>query len=321
MLARGSAARVLCECSGWAEMVVVGSRGHGGVAGQRLGSVASDVAAYGHGPMVMIRGQWTVADHPPGPVVVGVDESLGSRAAIRFAFAEAELHGAPLLAVCAVADSPDVLGGAREMEAEFSKAVARWEKEHPHVTVQRQIAQASPRTALLTAATGAQLLVVGCRGREGIPGMKLGSVAQAMLHYAPCPVAVTHPADSVEQGSSPFRVKPPSLHSSPGSPRSAWAPRFAWPAVPPPPGVFAERLRPVTVWSLFRRPPKGFPSPGRWAIQSGSRPGGPILLGERGAGVDLLPSGGMPDWLLTGSDLAIHCDFSVPFSQGFTIRG
>jgi len=198
MLARGSAARVLCECSGWAEMVVVGSRGHGGVAGQRLGSVASDVAAYGHGPMVMIRGQWTVADHPPGPVVVGVDESLGSRAAIRFAFAEAELHGAPLLAVCAVADSPDVLGGAREMEAEFSKAVARWEKEHPHVTVQRQIAQASPRTALLTAATGAQLLVVGCRGREGIPGMKLGSVAQAMLHYAPCPVAVTHPADSVE---------------------------------------------------------------------------------------------------------------------------
>lgn len=198
MLARGSAARVLCECSGWAEMVVVGSRGHGGVAGQRLGSVASDVAAYGHGPMVMIRGQWTVADHPPGPVVVGVDESLGSRAAIQFAFAEAELHGAPLLAVCAVADSPDVLGGAREMEAEFSKAVARWEKEHPHVTVQRQIAQASPRTALLTAATGAQLLVVGCRGREGIPGMKLGSVAQAMLHYAPCPVAVTHPADSVE---------------------------------------------------------------------------------------------------------------------------
>lgn len=201
ILARGSAARVLCERSVTAEMVVVGSRGQGGVAGLLLGSVACEVAAYGHGPVVMIRGQWKIADHPPGPVVVGIDESPQSRATIEFAFSEAQLHRAPLLAVCAVMDSPDTLGGAREMEAEFSQAMARREKEHPNVVVQRQIAQASPRTALLSAATGAQMLVVGCRGREGVPGMKLGSVAQAMLQYAPCPVAVIHPAGNRDSAS------------------------------------------------------------------------------------------------------------------------
>jgi nucleotide-binding universal stress UspA family protein len=110
-----------------------------------------------------------------------------------FAFREAELHKVPLLAVCALADAPGVLGGAREMEAAFSRAIALLEKEHPDVTVLRHVAQGLPRTALLTAASEAQLLVVGCRGLGGVHGMSLGSVAQAMLHHAPCPVAVIRP--------------------------------------------------------------------------------------------------------------------------------
>jgi len=198
MLAGGSAVSVLCELSVTADMVVVGPRGQGGVTGLPLGSVAAEVAAYGRGAVVMIRGQWKIADHPPGPVVVGVDESSESRRVTEFAFSEAQLHKAPLLAVCAVADSPEILGGARALEAEFSQAMTLREKEHPNLIVQRQIAQASPRTALLAAATGAQMLVVGCRGRGGIQGMKLGSVAQAMLQYAPCPVAVIHPAGDVD---------------------------------------------------------------------------------------------------------------------------
>ena len=193
VLARGPAARVLCERGGTAEMVVAGSRGHGGVVGLRLGSVAWQVAMHGHGPVVVVRGQGHVADHAPGPVVVGLDLSPASRAVAAFAFREAELHGVPLLAVCALADAPGMLGGAREMEADFSRAMARVEKEHPDVTVLRQVTQGSPRGALLAAAAEAQLLVVGCRGRGGIHGMSLGSVAQAMLHHAPCPVAVIRP--------------------------------------------------------------------------------------------------------------------------------
>ena len=201
VLARGPAARVLCERGGTAEMVVAGSRGHGGVAGQRLGSVAWQVAMHGHGPVVIVRGQWHVADHAPGPVVVGLDLSPASRAVAAFAFREAELHGVPLLAVCALADAPGMLGGAREMEADFSHAITLLEKEHPDVTVLSHVAQGSPRTALLVAASEAQLLVVGCRGRGGVHGMSLGSVAQALLHHAPCPVAVVRPPAGADRGS------------------------------------------------------------------------------------------------------------------------
>jgi len=55
-----------------------------------------------------------------------------------------------------------------------------------------QVTPGQPRTALLDAASDAQLLVVGARGRGGVRGMLLGSVSEAMLHHASCPVGVVH---------------------------------------------------------------------------------------------------------------------------------
>jgi nucleotide-binding universal stress UspA family protein len=192
------AARALCERSRAAEMVVVGSCGHGGLAGQRLGSVPWHLAAHGHGRIVVVRGTWRPVNESPGPVVAGVDGSPASWAAITFAFEEAALRDVPLVAVCALADAPGVLGGARRMEEGFSSAMTLQEKEHPEVTVLRQVTVGSPRSALLTAAAGAQMLVLGVRGLGGLNGMTLGSVAQVLLHYAPCPVAIVHP--SAHQG-------------------------------------------------------------------------------------------------------------------------
>ncbi len=189
-LLRRAAAEVLCEQSGTAEMVVVGSHGHGGVAGLELGSVAWQVAGHGHGPVVVVRGQWRPPNQGAGPVVAERTDPPAAQAAIAFAVREAALRATPLLVVCALADSPSVLGGARQMEADFSAAMDLQEKEHPEVTVLRQVDAGTPRTALLSAATGAQLLVVGFRGRGGLDDMSLGSVARAMLHHAPCPVAV-----------------------------------------------------------------------------------------------------------------------------------
>jgi nucleotide-binding universal stress UspA family protein len=194
LLVEGSAAAVLCELSADADMVVVGSRGHGGVTGLLLGSVSSQVAAHAHGRVVVVRGHWRGASgYPPGPIVVGADGSAASRAAVDFAFEEAALHDAPLLAVCALADAPAGLGGARDRQDAFEEAITGWEKEHSEVTVLRRVALGGARDALLTAAYDAQMLVVGARGRGGVQGMMLGSVSRAALDHAPCPVGVVHP--------------------------------------------------------------------------------------------------------------------------------
>ncbi|MGZ4618527.1 MAG: universal stress protein [Frankiaceae bacterium] len=193
LLASGPAARVLCEQSASADMVVVGSIGNGGLAGLLLGSVSSQVAAHARGRVVVVRGHWRpAAGSVPGPVVVGADGSAASQEALAFGFEEAAVSEAGLLAVCALADAADCLGGARRLESDFEHVLALAEKEHPEVTVTRQVAHGSPRAALLAAAAQAQLLVVGARGRGGIKGMLLGSVSQVMLQHAPCPVGVVH---------------------------------------------------------------------------------------------------------------------------------
>jgi nucleotide-binding universal stress UspA family protein len=194
LLADGPAARVLCQYSADADMVVVGSRGCGGLPGMLLGSVSQQVAAHARGRVVVVRGHWhAAAEYAPGPVVAGADGSAASRAAIAFAVEEALLREVPLLAVCALADAPGSLGGAGRMQEAFDQDIARCEKEHPELTILRQVTPGQPRTALLDATSDAQLLVVGSRGRGGVEGMLLGSVSRAVLHHARCPVGVVHP--------------------------------------------------------------------------------------------------------------------------------
>ena len=192
--AAGSPARVLCEHSGPSTLVVVGSRGHGRLAGLLLGSVAWQLAGHAQGRIVIVREPVRRANGGPCPVVAGLDGSPASDAALLFAAEEAALRRVPVLAVCALADSPTSLGGARQAEEDFSSLLTRWEKEHPGVTVLRQVSQGSPRTALLEAGAEAQMIIVGSRGRGGVPSMTLGSVAAALLHYAPCPVGIVRPA-------------------------------------------------------------------------------------------------------------------------------
>jgi nucleotide-binding universal stress UspA family protein len=193
-LTAGSAAQVLCERSQVAEMVVVGSRGHGELPGMRLGSVAWQVAGHASGRVVVVRGAWRPANRAPGPVVLGADGSPAGLAATVFAFKEAELRDVPLVTVCALIDALGRFGGSRQLEEDFDYLVAAAAKEHPEVSVVRQVLPGAPRAALLSAAADAQLLVVGARGRGGFDEMSLGSIAQAMLLYAPGPVAVVRQA-------------------------------------------------------------------------------------------------------------------------------
>ena len=192
-LVDGSAAQVLCERSRTAEMVVVGSRGHGKLPGLRLGSVSWQVAGHASGRVVIVGGRWRPVNQAPGPVVVGVDGSAASQAALTFAFEEAALRDVPLEVLCALADAPGRLGEMRLIEDDFNHVMACEQKEHPDIAVVRKVTVGTPRSVLLTAAAGSQMLIAGCRGRGGFEGMNLGSVAQAVLYYSPCPVGIVHP--------------------------------------------------------------------------------------------------------------------------------
>lgn len=189
-LAAGSAAHVLCERSQTADMVVVGSHGHSELPGLLLGSVPWQVAGHAAGRVVVVRGASRSPNLPPGTVVVGVDGSAAGQAAIVFAFEEAALRDVPLVAVCALADTPGRFGDFRSIQEDYDHMVAIEAKEHPEVSVTHQVLPGPPRSALLAAATGAQLVVVGARGRDGLDQMALGSIAEAVLQHAACPVGV-----------------------------------------------------------------------------------------------------------------------------------
>ncbi|QUH02148.1 universal stress protein [Saccharopolyspora erythraea] len=193
---RGNPARELVAESGGAQLLVVGSRGRSPVRARLLGSVSTKVATHAHCPTVVVR------DHPAdsGPVVVGLDNSPHSRAALRFAFGEAAARGSELVAVqvweedeyAPVVPLLDIEVAERtdETRRALSEQLAGWSQDYPTVAVREIARRGNPVVALTTLGKDAQLVVVGHRGRGGFAGMLLGSVATGVLDHAPCPVAV-----------------------------------------------------------------------------------------------------------------------------------
>ncbi|TNC21847.1 universal stress protein [Amycolatopsis alkalitolerans] len=181
----GLAADHLVRASERAGLIVVGSRGLGGVAGMVLGSVAAAVAAHGHCPVVVVRGR-TPEQAPPdsGPVVVGTDGSPGSDAAVAFAMQMAAERGVPVVAVYVAHRSGVTLPA--EVQRQLDAVTARY----PGVEVREQIVQDRPARGIVAAAEGAQLIVVGSRGRGGFAGLAFGSTSGGVLRQAPCPVAI-----------------------------------------------------------------------------------------------------------------------------------
>ncbi|WP_328325711.1 universal stress protein [Kribbella sp. NBC_00382] len=178
----GFAFPVLGEQSRDASLVVVGSRGLGPALSVLAGSVCVDLAAYAHCPVVVVRPD---RDAPAGDtVVVGYDGSPASIAAFHFGRDYARRHrlGIRLITV----RSP----GTSHHAALSSELVspANSAPDDPPIKVDRVVGH--PAEQLLRLSADAQLVVVGSRGRGGFTGLLLGSVSQAVLHHADCPVAV-----------------------------------------------------------------------------------------------------------------------------------
>ena len=139
-------------------------------------------------------------------IVVGVDGSECSLAALRFAVAEARLHKAQLRVVYAWAVPPvstyheaehairtdfdGIYDQAKEwLDGVVKEALA----DEPDVPVEKTLVEGPPAAALVAAAKDATLLVVGSRGLGGFKALLLGSVGQQCAHYATCPVVIVRP--------------------------------------------------------------------------------------------------------------------------------
>ena len=138
-----------------------------------------------------------------GTIVVGVDGSHESKRALLWAIDEARLREARVVALRAwmypalaagglIPATPDLVdrlaGNERE---ELADAVA--EADTGGVEVEQVVVEGAAAQALVEAAAGADLLVVGSRGHGGFTGLLLGSVSQQCAHHAPCPVVIVPP--------------------------------------------------------------------------------------------------------------------------------
>lgn len=204
----GGPGATLVEESRRAELVVVGSRGVGGFAGLLLGSVSNQVAQHAHCPVLVVR----PAEQPipvRGPVLVGVDGSELAGHAVRLAADEAVRRDADLVlvhvrtpergAVAPDAAAEATAAGQAESAELLAGAAARIRADHPVLSVvERPVAAATPEQALIEASGEAALVVVGSRGRGGFAGLLLGSVSQALVQHAHCPVLVAHPYEPAD---------------------------------------------------------------------------------------------------------------------------
>ncbi|MEV5595961.1 universal stress protein [Streptomyces sp. NPDC052496] len=199
-----------------AELLVLGSRGLGGVTGFLVGSVALSAVAHADRPVVLVRAGYgaddervpdangfTASGAPYRAVVLGLDASSSCDPVAEFAFDAAARREAPLYVVHtwdAPSSHADQLSAPRERDtgAECEERVRRaltaalrpWREKYPGQSVTEVLRTGKPARNLIALTADAGLLVVGRRKRSSPVGAHLGPVAHAVIHYVGCPVAV-----------------------------------------------------------------------------------------------------------------------------------
>ncbi len=199
-----------------AELLVLGSRGLGGVTGFLVGSVALSAVAHADRPVVLVRAGYRAEDErvtdvdghaaSPAPyraVVQGLDARRPCDPVTEFAFDAAARREAPLSVVhtwnppssyADLAGAPHERGADARFEERARRSVTAalqpWREKYPGQAVTEALRTGKPARNLIALSAGAGLLVVGRRKRSSPVGAHLGPVAHAVIHRVGCPVVV-----------------------------------------------------------------------------------------------------------------------------------
>lgn len=166
-------------------------------------------------------------------VVVGVDGSTWSRAALRFALEDAARRGQGVQVVSVllppefwpeaygVAGPPTVAAKKDDLRAAARRMVDEVVAKHPGlaaVPVELHELVGRPAQVLIDRARGADVLVIGHRGRGGFASALLGSVGLQCVLHAECPVVVVRPvAQAVADGTASNEIGAAGVRTRAGS--------------------------------------------------------------------------------------------------------
>jgi nucleotide-binding universal stress UspA family protein len=190
----GSPNRALTEHAKDATLLVIGSS-------ERIGDTlfstrAARIAASAACTVIVIPSEEVEAGRD---IVVGIDGSEASAAAVEFAAREADHLNAQLTVVYSwTAPKPWSASTSIDWPSEpgqedrriLAEATAGLADAYPDLKIDRRVVSARPAGALYAAGVGARMLVVGSHGRHGFSKALLGSVSEELVLSLPCPVAV-----------------------------------------------------------------------------------------------------------------------------------
>ncbi|MED7827188.1 universal stress protein [Streptomyces chiangmaiensis] len=205
-LVADDARHALLQAASESEMTVLGSRGLELLESYFMGDISMPVVAHAERPVVLVRAMKDKEGRPPAPlatgrVVVALKLHGPCDDLLEFSFRAAAAHGVPLRAVhgrslplhshASGGVDHDITEEIRQDAREhLNQALRPWHEKYPRVEVADSVHLESPAKAVVGAAEGAGLLVVGRRRHHPVLGPLLGPVTQAALHHARCPVAV-----------------------------------------------------------------------------------------------------------------------------------
>ncbi|MEK8073829.1 universal stress protein [Rhodococcoides navarretei] len=189
---------MMVELSRTARMLVVGNAGSGPIVSALFGSTAQKTATSAWCPVIVWREGIDTVD---APILVGIDGSATSEAAVEHAFELASLLAVPMIAAHAwsslsqgaalsLPGSPDDAEIEREQQLLLSECLAGWSEKYPDVTVEHVVQLGNPAHLLIEQSKRAGIVVVGSHGRGVVASALFGSTSSNLTRRAHCPVMI-----------------------------------------------------------------------------------------------------------------------------------